>query len=251
MSSSPLVSIVVPIHNAEQYIGSTIESVLGQTYTNWELILIDDCSSDRSVEIIKSYLGDERIKFFQNETNLKAAATRNEGIAKSKGELLCFLDADDIWLKDKLQKQVEFVKKMDCAFSYTAYEFGDEQAVGTGRIVKVLPRLDYKHALSRTIIFTSTVMFNLNKLNREDIMMPEVPSEDTATWWSILRRGYIAYGLDEVLTIYRRPSISLSSNKLVAVKRIWFLYRRVERLNVFRSTVCFLGWAYRATMRRI
>ena len=251
MSDNPLISIVIPVHNAEKYIGKTIESVKAQTYTNWEILLVDDCSSDNSVEVITPYLEDDRISLIKNSENLKAAKSRNRGIEAAKGQLLAFLDADDIWDKDKLQREAEFIKTKDCAFAYTSYEFGDEEAKGTGKYVKVLPVLDYKKALSRTIIFTSTVMFNLEKISKEEIMMPDVPSEDTATWWKILKKGYRAYGLDESLTIYRRPEKSLSSNKLVAIKRIWFLYRKVEKLGFFSSAFNFVFWAFRATFRRL
>lgn len=251
MSDTPLVSIVIPVHNAEKYIGKTIESVKSQTYTNWEILLVDDCSLDDSVGVIESYLKDERIVLIKNTENLKAAKSRNRGIEAAKGQLLAFLDADDIWDKDKLTKEVAFIKSQNCAFAYTSYEFGDEEARGTGKYVKVLPELEYKKALSRTIIFTSTVMFDLEKISKEEVMMPDVPSEDTATWWKILRRGYKAYGLDESLTIYRRPEKSLSSNKFVAIKRIWFLYRKVEKLDLFSSARNFVFWAFRATFRRL
>lgn len=245
------VSIIIPVYNAASFIRDTIESVKNQTYTNWELILVDDCSSDESVSIIKEYLSDERIVLMQNENNLRAAKSRNNGILKATGDYLCFLDSDDIWMRDKLQIQLEFMREKDVAFSYTAYEFGDESAKGLGKYVQVLPKLSYEKALSRTIIFTSTVMFDLSKLSKEDIFMPDVFSEDTATWWKILKKGYKAYGIPKVLTIYRRPAKSLSSNKFEAIKRIWNLYRNVEKLNVLKSARCFVLWALRATLRRL
>lgn len=249
--STSKVSIVVPVYNAAAFLKDTIESVKAQTYENWELILVDDCSTDESISIVRDYMTDERIILLQNESNMKAAKSRNNGIKKASGDFLCFLDADDIWMKDKLETQLDFMKKNDAAFSYTAYEFGDENAKGLGKYVEVLPKLDYEKALSRTIIFTSTVMFDLRKLQKEDIMMPDVFSEDTATWWKILKKGYTAYGLEKVLTIYRRPGKSLSSNKKEAIKRIWNLYRNVEGLGFFKSARCFIFWALRATLRRI
>lgn len=249
--ANPCVSVVVPVYNAAAYIEKCIETVSGQTYTDWELILVDDCSSDQSVNIIEKHLGDERIRLLRQPENLKAAQARNRGIEEAKGRFIAFLDADDIWDERKLELQLDFMKKKDCAFSYTAYEFGDENARRTGKIVKVLPKINYRKALSRTIIFTSTVMFDLDKLTKEDIMMPDVPSEDTATWWKILKTGVEAYGMDDVLTVYRRPSKSLSSNKFTAIKRIWNLYRRVEKLNPVYSAYNFVFWAFRATFRRL
>ena len=183
--------------------------------------------------------------------NEGAALTRNRGIKEARGRYIAFLDADDVWLSHKLQAQMEYMKNVDAGFVFSAYEFGDEEAVGTGRIVHVPKELTYKKALSRTVIFTTTVLLDTQKVSKEYIYMPNVPSEDSATWWQILRQGHIAYGLDQVLAIYRRPGKSLSSNKLKAIQRIWYLYRKVEKLSLIHSMVAFVGWAYRATIRRI
>ena len=134
---------------------------------------------------------------------------------------------------------------------FTAYEFGDEQAKPTGKIVTVPPVLTYREALSRTVIFTTTVLLDTEKTGRNLIRMPEVKSEDSATWWKILRSGFVAYGLNEVLAVYRRPAKSLSSNKLEAVKRIWNLYRREEKLSLLQSVYNLFFWALRATIRRL
>lgn len=251
MNRQPLVSIVVPVYNAGKYIDKTIDSVKAQTLEDWELILINDCSTDDSVEVISRYLDDDRIKLINSEKNQGAASSRNYGISLAKGRYLAYIDADDIWKREKLSRELKFMQEKNIAFAYTSYEFGDDNAIGTGKIVKIVPKLTYKKALSRTIIFTSTVMFNLELITKEDIMMPKVASEDTATWWKILRSGYDAYGLNEVLTIYRRPATSLSSNKLVAIKRIWNLYRNEEKLNVLKSLYYFTFWAIRATLRRV
>ena len=118
-------------------------------------------------------------------------------------------------------------------------------------MVRVPEELGYRRALSRTIIFTTTVMFDRSRLTKELLYMPDVKSEDTATWWQILRTGCVAYGLDEVLAVYRRPRASLSSNKFAAMKRIWNLYRKQEQLSVIVSGYYFIAWAVRATCRRI
>ena len=143
------------------------------------------------------------------------------------------------------------MKERGAGFAFSAYEFGDEAAKPSGKVVHVPDRLTYREALSRTIIFTTTVVLDREVVPDELIRMPQVESEDTATWWQILRAGHVACGLDEVLAIYRRPLKSLSSNKLKAVKRIWNLYRRQEKLSVLSSVFYFVFWAYRATMRRI
>ncbi|MBE5858617.1 MAG: glycosyltransferase family 2 protein [Butyrivibrio sp.] len=248
-----LVSIVVPVYNAENYIAQTIEMVLKQTYENFELILVLDASKDNSLGVIESVMagGDDRIRLIKRDKNEGAYAARNTGIDAAKGRYLAFLDADDIWHADKLSKELDFLKKNNAEFVFTAYEFGDENANPTGKIVHVPSKLSFREALSRTVIFTSTVMFDLQKISKEEIHMPGIESEDTATWWNILKSGRMAYGLDEVLVIYRRPTSSLSSNKLKALKRIWGLYRNIAGLSVIESAYYFVGWAARATLRRI
>jgi Glycosyltransferases involved in cell wall biogenesis len=247
-----LVSIVVPVYNAGAYIEETIAMVCRQTYEQWELLLVDDCSTDDGREKIEKWCKkDKRIRLIAKEKNEGAALTRNTGTGCAVGRYVAFLDADDIWMDDKLEKELRFMEEKGAAFAFTAYEFGDEQAKGTGKVVHVPETLSYREALSRTIIFTTTVLFDLEKVDRGLIQMPNVPSEDTATWWKVLRSGYTAYGLDEVLAIYRRPAQSLSSNKCKAVKRIWNLYRKEEKLSVFYSLWNFAGWAWRAVCRRI
>lgn len=250
----PQISIVVPVYNAANYIRQTVDMVLKQTFGDWELILVEDCSKDKSAEVLRSLeseLQDARIRVIYKEKNEGAAKARNTGIDAATGRYLAFLDADDVWREDKLEREHAFMKEKQAAFVFTAYEFGDENAVGTGKIVKVPDTLTYKKALSRTIIFTSTTMFDLSILGKDMVKMPAVPSEDTATWWRILRAGYTAYGYPEVTTIYRRPPQSLSSNKGTAIYRIWYLYRQVEKLSILTSVFCFVGWAFRATMRRL
>ncbi|MCR4787262.1 MAG: glycosyltransferase [Lachnospiraceae bacterium] len=251
MEGAGTVSIITPVYNASSYVGEAIKSVLAQTYTEWELWLIDDASTDDSADVISGFLGDERIKLVSLKENKGAANARNEGIDRARGRYIAFIDADDIWHKEKLEKELSFMKEKGAVFAYTSYEFGDENAEGTGRLVNVCDRLEYKKALSRTIIFTTTVMFDTEGISKEEIRMKSVPSEDTATWWRILRKGYTAYGLNENLAIYRRPLSSLSSNKAVAIKRIWNLYRNEEGLGVLKSARYFVFWALRATLRRL
>lgn len=247
-----LVSIVVPVYNAGAYIEETMEMVCRQTYSYWELLLVDDCSTDDSKAKIEAWCGkDDRIRLIAKTQNEGAAMARNMGMEHAEGRYIAFLDADDIWLPQKLERELLFMEEKDAAFAFTAYEFGDEHAKGTGKVVHVPEQLTYRKALSRTIIFTTTVLFDLEKIDRELIRMPNVASEDTATWWKVLRNGYVAYGLDEVLAVYRRPENSLSSNKLVAIQRIWNLYRNEEKLSLPVSVWCFVRWAYRAVMRRI
>lgn len=247
-----LVSIIIPVHNAGRFLKDTINSIKKQTYQNWEVFLVDDCSRDNSADIIKEFSDeDTRIKLITLEQNGGAAVARNTGIDNAKGKYIVFLDADDLWNVEKLEKQINFMKKNDCAFSFTGYEFANENGQGNGKVVTVPQTITYKQALKNTTIFTSTVMFDMTKLNKEQIKMPKVKSEDTATWWKILKEINSAYGLNENLTYYRRSENTLSSNKIEAIKRIWYLYRRVEKLGFIYSIYNFCFYALNAVKRRV
>ncbi|MGN0402306.1 MAG: glycosyltransferase family 2 protein [Acetatifactor sp.] len=249
-----LVSIIVPVYNAEKFIIETIESVEAQTYSRWELLLVEDCSTDSTVALLEKYLGeknDSRIRLIRQPFNAGAAEARNRGVREAVGRYIAYLDADDLWIPEKLEHELAFMKNGDIAFAFTGYEFADELGVGTGKVVRVPNTLNYRQALSNTTIFTTTVMFDTEKIDRELLVMPHIKSEDTALWWKILRSGYTAYGLDENLVRYRRPGKSLSSNKLEALRRIWNLYRKAEGLGILSSAWHFCFWAVRALKRRV
>ena len=251
---SDLISIIVPVYNVENFIVETMDSVLAQTYHNWELLLIEDCSSDSTVTLIQQYMertGDSRIRLIRQPSNMGAARARNRGLKEASGRYISYLDADDLWEPEKLEKELAFMKEKGAAFAFTGYEFADETGKGMGKVVHVPEKLTYKQALSNTTIFTTTVMFDLEKLPREQLEMPVMKSEDTALWFRVLRSGVTAYGLDENLVRYRRAGKSLSSNKLEAIRRIWNLYRRAEGMNVINSAWHFCFWALRAVKRRI
>lgn len=274
------ISIITPVYNKADYIAQTLKSIDAQTLRDWDLILVDDCSSDESRQVISDYFSalagcvmeEEEVSLPGREEsftswrlsggatamlitlpkNIGAAASRNMGLKYAKGRYLAYLDSDDLWMPEKLARQLAFLREKHAAFSFTSYEFGDADAKGTGRIVKAPETLSYTQALSRTVIFTSTVMFDMEKLPKDKLRMPRISSEDTATWWTILKTGVTAYGLQENLTIYRRPKGgSLSSNKLHAIHRIWDLYRKREGMSVPRSFRYFVPWAFRATLRRM
>ena len=246
-----MISIVIPVHNAERFIEETVSSVKAQTYEDWELLLVENGSTDRSPEICRSLSeGDSRIRVVECNGS-GAAAARNTGTISARGRYQCFLDADDIWLSTKLEKELALCEEKQAAFVFTGYEFADEKAHGTGKVVRVPKTISYREALGNTTIFTSTVMFDRNILPMHLMLMPKVDSEDTATWWQILKAGYIGYGLDEPLTIYRRSANTLSSNKLEALKRTWNLYRKVEGFGVVKSLYYFVKYAVRAALRRL
>lgn len=253
MKKCDLVSIVIPVYNASKFLNDTIATIKDQTYTNWEAIFIDDCLKDDSIKIIENESkNDKRIKLIKNKVNSGASITRNNGIEIAKGRYICFLDADDKWENDKLEKQVKFMKLKKCEFSFTGYQFADENCIPNGSIVNVPEKINYKQALKNTTIWTSTVMLDMNILNKNDIYMPNVKrGQDTATWWKILKKIDFAYGLNEILSYYRRTGTSLSANKLSALKRTWNLYRNIEKLNVFFSIYNFIFYCFNAVRRRM
>lgn len=253
-SSMPLVSIVTPAHNVGEFFSETINTVCNQSYENWEWIIVDDGSEDNTSVIIKRAIKEKRehdIRLIELKTCSGAANARNMGIKAVKGDYLCFLDADDLWKASKLEKQVKFMKNGSYAFSFTGYEFADAEGRPNGKKVSVPNKISYRQALRNTTIWTSTVMLDMKKLTKKDVLMPNIASEDTATWWNILHKVECAYGLNEVLSYYRRSSKTLSSNKLVAIRRIWNLYRKHERLGLVQSSVNFVGYAFNAVRRRV
>lgn len=249
-----LISIIVPVYNVEKYIIETVRSVEAQTYPKWELLLVEDCSTDGTMERLQAYVrerADGRIRILPQPSNMGAARARNRGVAEARGRYVAYLDADDLWVPEKLERELAFMREKEAAFAFTGYEFANERGQGTGKVVRVPATLNYRQALSNTTIFTTTVMFDTEKIDRGLLEMPEIKSEDTALWWKVLRSGYTAYGLDENLVRYRRGEKTLSSNKLEAVRRIWNLYRKAEGLGIASSARHFLFWAVRAVKRRL
>ena len=252
-----LISIVIPVYNAAPYLKETIRTIEEQTYPNWEVIFVDDASTDESLQILQKYKeskkeNKQRIEILTLQKNKGPAAARNAGVSAAQGRYLVFQDADDIWDKDKLKKQLEFHKEKDCAFSFTGYEFADETAVRSGKIVHVPEEIRYKEALKNTTISTITVMFDRTKLSEQLLQMPEdCQREDTATWWNILKHGYVAYGLNEPLSVYRRHAGSHSSNKWKAVKGTWRMYREQEKLTLPKAAYCMTFNLMNAVKRRV
>ncbi len=246
-----LVSIVMPVYNCEKYLKDTISSVKSQTYLNWELIIVDDCSCDMSLNIINKEIEDikDKVKLVCLKKNLGEAKARNRAIKETKGRYIAFLDSDDIWDKEKLKKQINFMKENNYYFTYTYFSYLKEDRIR--KILKIPDKLDYKKALKNTCILLSTVIIDTNVIDKDIIVMPNVKQgADTATWWSILKRGYVAYCLPEYLTNYRVRKDSVSYNKIIASKRTWKLYRNIENMNVLKSLYYFSFYAFNAIRKR-
>lgn len=252
--NNALVSIITPVYNVEKFIAETIESVINQTYKEWELILVDDCSTDRSAAIIKLYSEkDSRIKYHKLEKNSGAAVARNTALRIAEGRYVAFLDSDDLWENSKLSIQLDFMKKNNIEFSFTDYSLITEDGNSYNKLNKTItvPKIiDYNFLLKNTIILCSSVIIDRNIVG--DFKMPLIRAgQDTATWLSILKKGYKAYGLNENLAKYRQVEGSISSNKIKAIKRTWNLYRNIEKLGLFRSMYYFSCYSFNAIKKRI
>lgn len=245
-----LVSIITPLYNGEKYIQKTIESVQNQTYKEWEMIIVDDCSSDHGPDIVLELASqDSRIRYYRNETNKKAAMTRNRAIELSKGRYIAFLDSDDLWKPDKLEKQIGLLWKKNAAFCYSACEVIDENDVPNGKIRHVPEQLNYKQLLKGNVIPCLTVVLDKEKFSH--ISMPDIGHEDYATWLNLLRGCGIAYGIDEVLGSYRIVENSLSGNKVTAAKWTWRIYREYLGLSILESSYYFGNYILGAIKKRV
>lgn len=250
-TDTPLVSVITPVFNSEKYIGKSIESVLNQTYPSWEMILVDDLSTDRSVEIIGDYMKkDERIKLIKLSENSGAAVARNTALDASAGRFIAFLDSDDLWKPEKLEKQLAFMQKNDYAFTFTDYELMDQDGNLLRKTIHMPDSIDYKGLLKNTIIGCLTVMLDRQQVG--NIQMPNIRTrQDFALWLSVLKKGYRAYSIQEPLSIYRIVEGSISSNKFKAAKRNWFVYRKIEKLGLLYSSWCFANYVYTSIKKRV
>lgn len=231
----PYISIITPVFNSSGSIRETLESVLRQSFEDWEHIFVDDFSQDDSAEIIESYATeDPRIRLIRLGGNFGAAVARNKGIEEAKGRFIAFLDSDDIWLPEKLFAQLEFMESTGAALSYTSYELISEEGVPTGLISCAQDSVSYKEMLYYNRIGCLTAMYDAQQLGK--VFMPDIRKrQDYALWLKILRRVGTARGLDQVLALYRQRSGSISSNKLDLVRYHWRLFRGVEELSLTQS----------------
>lgn len=250
--STPLISIITPAYNCADTIHATADSILHQTYSNWEWLITDDCSDQATVETLNNLAQkDTRIRIFRNEDNGGAAVARNTSMSHANGDYIAFLDSDDMWHQDKLAKQVEFMKE-DIHFSFTAYEIVNEHNQSTGQYVdaKQEGSFNYRDMLCKqATLGCSTVMLRRNAFG--DTAMPLLRTgQDYALWLKLLKTGVEAHILAQPLTRYRIMPNSISRNKVKKAKRQWQIYREVEQLGLLTSAYCFVHYAWRAVFRR-
>ncbi|EJS61636.1 TPA: glycosyltransferase [Bacillus thuringiensis] len=241
----PYVSVITPSYNSIRFIGETISSVQNQSYENWEMIIVDDGSTDQSAAKIKEIIeGDSRIRLLSLKENVGAAKARNLAIQEARGRYIAFLDSDDIWLPHKLKTQLLFMEEMNIAFSYASYSLIDENGNELNREVSAPKSVDYHYLVGNTIIGCLTVMIDREKIPY--VEMPSIQPEDTALWLNLLHEGYEAKGIQQVLAKYRIVTNSVSRNKIRAAFRYWKLLREQERLNSVQIFYYFSKYAYHA-----
>ncbi|MBP1629401.1 MAG: glycosyl transferase [Bacteroidetes bacterium] len=251
MEDYGLVSIIMPSYNSSRFIDESIDSVLSQTYQNWELLITDDCSTDNTIEIINEYIQkDNRIKIFKHNINSGAAIARNNSIEKANGKFLAFLDSDDLWYPNKLELQLEFMNKNKIAFSCSNYDQIYENGEFNNIIIKVPNIISYYEYLKNTIIGCLTVIIDKSIVG--DFRMPNIKSShDMALWLLILKKGYNCFGLNKTLGTYRLVSNSNTAKKGKAAKDVWKVYREIENLNIIFSSYCFMFYVINAIKKRI
>lgn len=238
-----LVSVITPVYNAEKVIGATLESIFSQTYKNIEIVLVDDCSSDNSQFAIEKYQKEHpEIIYFRQPFNQGAGAARNKALELAKGQYVAFLDADDLWYPEKIERQILLLNEKNGAFSYTAIEMIDGEGKTVKRKRKVKEQIDYNFLLKNTMIATSTVLIDRNMIG--DFRMPlRRGGQDYATWLMLLRDGTIAYGINDVLEQYRIGNKnSLAGKKGKSVVQVWEIQTKQERINkikAFLNVICF------------
>lgn len=236
-----LVSIITPSYKSAKFIFQTIESVWAQTYQNWEMIIVDDVSPDNSNKVIEEYTKkDSRIKLIKLAKNSGPAVARNKAIEEAKGRYIAFLDADDLWKPEKLEKQIKFMQAKDCALSYCAYETMSEEGELQNKFVNPPLKLSYNDLLKSNYIGCLTAIYDTQKVGK--VYMPLIKKrQDYGLWLRILKKTDFAYGMREHLAIYRIMSDSVSSNKFKLLKFNYLLFKEHEKFSTLKS-LYYLGW---------
>lgn len=250
--STDLISIIMPCYNDEKWIKETIDSVLAQSYPYWELIITDDASNDNTVNYIKDkQKKDARIKLYVSNKNQGAAKARNNSLSYAKGRYIAYLDSDDLWVKCKLEHQIEFMKKNNIAMCYTDYDIINQYAEYR-KTIHVPQLVTYDSFLKGPITCTHSIMFDTEMFDKKLLIMPDIRrGQDAATWLQVLKSGITGYALSESLAKYRRHEGSLSNNKFKALKRTWYLYREVEHLPWAYACFCFISYVINAIKKYI
>lgn len=237
-----LISVIIPVYNSSKYIGKTIESVLEQSYGTFEIVIVDDCSQDDTVEIISRYsVMHPNIIFYKQPKNMGVAVARNKALELAKGRYVAFLDSDDIWKADKINRQMQLMECTNAKISYTAIEMMDKDGKLLKGKRKVENTINYSFLLRNTMIATSSVVVDRKQVG-DFRMTLRRSGQDYSTWLRLLRNGTVAYGVNEALVRYRTGIKSLSANKFKSIKQVWEIQTKDERIGKIPAcfnVVCF------------
>jgi teichuronic acid biosynthesis glycosyltransferase TuaG len=242
-----LVSIITPAYQAARFIGETIASVRAQTYGNWELIIVDDQSSDDTCDVVERVATvDSRVKLSRHAANRGPVEARDTALTLSTGQYVAFLDGDDLWMPQKLERQLSYMRSRNAAISYTRFRRMTEDGSHVGRLIPIPKTLSYGQLLRNTAMATSTVV--IDRAICGPFRMPMTACDDYALWLEIVRRGYKSYGLDEDLMRYRVVSSSFSRNKRKYALKVWRTYRDIG-LSLPHAAWCFANYAGHAWLK--
>jgi len=245
----PLVSVIMPAYNCADFIGTTLDSVIAQTYKNWEVIVVDDCSTDHTEEVVRSYLElHPRIRYCRLEKNSGPAVARNKAVNMAEGQYLAFLDSDDVWFPEKLEKQIRFMDEKGYTFTCTGYNKIDEQGKSLGRVIGARPVSDYEVMLRRNP-GNSTVVYDAKALGK--FLIPKIKKRnDYIMWLQVIKKAKYLYGIQQTLGSHRIRTGSLSRNKASLVYYHWKVYRQFEGLPILKSAYLVFYWVV-ATLFRL
>ncbi len=238
-----LISVVTPCYNAAHYIAETIKTVISQTYENWEMLIIDDCSTDNSAEIINYYMSlDKRIRYYKTDkASGSPTVPRNIGVMNARGRFIAFLDSDDMWSPEKLLTQVSMFDENNVAIVFSDYEKISSDGKRMGRFILAPSSVNYKQLLNGNVIGNLTAIYDTSKTGK--IYFEQVGHEDFVYWLSILKQGFIAKNTQCIHAFYRVHVNSISANKLEALKWTWNIYRNIEHLSLISSVWHFILYA--------
>jgi teichuronic acid biosynthesis glycosyltransferase TuaG len=243
MLTDPIVSIIMPTYNSQNYVSESIESIVNQTFAQWELIITDDCSTDNTMEIINKFKTiDSRIKVYALDENLGAGFARNNSIKMAKAKYIAFCDSDDQWIPKKLEQQLKFMSQHDLQFSFTDYKVIDDNGLPKG-IVKCPEFLTFKQLLKNNYIGCLTVIYDSSKLGK--LYMSEIRKrQDWVLWLRIMKKIKSTIGFNVPLSIYRDRSNSISSNKIKLLKYNWKVYNHELKFNNIKSAYYFFKFVF-------
>lgn len=239
-----LVSIITPTYNSEAFIAQTIESVQNQTYQNWEMIIVDDASSDGTVDLIQKFIKyDSRIQLHKLIENSGAGVARNYAVQLAKGKYIAFLDSDDVWKSQKLKKQVDFLMENNLPFTFSFYECINQDGKSLNRRVEAPRKLSYRQLFFCNYVGNLTGIYDAEYFGI--ITVSKIRKrQDWIMWLTIVKKIKSAYVVPESLAFYRIHQNSISSSKIDLFKYNYTVYRKFHQYNVFGSAICMIVFLY-------